>query len=79
MYCCVIRAELNEVKTEKVILANNIEYFYTVNPVEITNSLGVDLATLVEYSIKHLNGQNYKLCKTKKATAMIFMKHKTAD
>ncbi len=74
MYYCAMGTELNEEKAEKVILANNCEYFYTVSPVEITNLLGVIIATLIEYSITNLNGQNYKLHKTKEGNCMIFLR-----
>ncbi len=65
MYYCDMAEEVTDVKKETVLLVSNTEYFYTINPVEIANSLGVVIATLIEYSISEVNGENYKLHKTK--------------
>ncbi len=65
MYYCDMESEQIEVKTEKVILTGNREYFYTVNPVEIVNALGIIIATCTEYSITNFSNENYKLHKTK--------------
>lgn len=39
--------------------------FYTAKPVDISNALGAVIATLLEYSITNMSGENYKLYKTK--------------
>lgn len=52
-------------QTEHIILVNDNQFFYSINPVEITNALGSVIATLLEYSIFDSNTQNYKLYKTK--------------
>lgn len=57
--------ELIDCQSERVISANNDTYFYLLKPVEITNSLGVVIATLIKYSITSRNGEKYKLHKTK--------------
>lgn len=46
-------------------LEDNRQYYYSIKPVEICNSLGVVMATLLESSISNNNSQNYKLYKTK--------------
>ncbi len=57
--------EVTKQKNNEIILGDNSQYFYTVKPYEITNALGAVIAILDEYSIKNINGENYKLYKTK--------------
>jgi len=49
----------------QLILEDNRQYFYSITPVEIRNSLGVVLDTLFEYSISNSTPQTFKLYKTK--------------
>ncbi len=56
---------LNQQKQNQIILEDGKEYFYAVNPFEMTNVLGAAVATLQEYSISGINGENYKIYKTK--------------
>ncbi len=80
MYYCDMESEQIEVKTEKVILTGNREYFYTVKPVEIVNALGVNIVTCIEYSITNFSNENYKLHKTKEGNWYDFPEeNKTAD
>ncbi len=64
MYYCAMTAELIEVKENQIILEDNREYSYRIKPFEITNSLGAVIATLQEYFITNLAGEEYKLYKT---------------
>ena len=57
--------ESKEIIKERLILADNSQYLYSITPVEIRNSLGAVMATLFEYSISNNTSQNYKLYKTK--------------
>lgn len=50
---------------QQVILGGDKQYFYTVNPFEVTNALGTAVAVLQEYSISGSNGETYKIYKTK--------------
>ncbi len=57
-----------EIRTEEnkqMILANNSRFSYTIKQVEITNILGAVVAVLDEYFVTDLNGERYKLYKTK--------------
>jgi hypothetical protein len=61
--------ELSITTTNRVILEDNTQYFYTINPFELTNPLGNVVAVLREF-IFIKNGENgekfcYKLYKTK--------------
>ncbi len=57
--------ESKEVIKAQLILEDKSQYFYSITPVEIHNSLGGVIATLFEYSISNNTSQNYKLYKTK--------------
>jgi hypothetical protein len=48
----------------KFILAENKQYSYTVQPFELTNTLGAAVPVLDEYFITNSAGENYKLYKT---------------
>ena len=65
MYYFNMETLLSETKNNKVIISGDIQYFYTVNPFEVANALGTAVATLQEYSISNINGENYKIYKTK--------------
>lgn len=52
-------------ENKQVILDDGSQYFYTLKPVEITNSLGASVAVLNEYLITNQGGETYKLYKTK--------------
>ena len=65
MYNCVMEMEVTKQKNNEIILEDNSQYFYTVRPFEITNALGAVIAVLDEYSITNINGEIYKLYKTK--------------
>ncbi len=54
-----------ELINKQIILEDKSQYFYSVNPVEISNALGSVIAILDEYSITNSSGQNYRLYKTK--------------
>ena len=61
--------ELDITTTNQVILADNTQYFYTINPFQLTNALGNVVAVLREF-VFIKNGENneqfsYKLYKTK--------------
>ena len=56
---------LNQQKQNQIILEGGKEYYYAINPFEMTNVFGAAVATLQEYSISGLNGENYKIYKTK--------------
>jgi len=56
---------LSKTNHNKVTLGGDKQYFYTVNPFEVTNALGTAVATLQEYSISSLSGETYKIYKTK--------------
>jgi len=61
--------ELDLTTTNQVILEDNTQYFYTINPFELTNALGNVVAVLREF-VFIKNGENneqfsYKLYKTK--------------
>ena len=60
-----METELTDSKYKLVILEDNSQYSYTVKSVEITNALGAVIAVLDEYSIANLDGENYKLFRTK--------------
>ena len=57
--------ESKDVIKAQLILEDKGQYFYSIKPVEIRNSLGAVMATLFEYSISNNTSQNYKLYKTK--------------
>ena len=57
--------ETKDVIKTQLILEDKSQYFYSITPVEIRNSLGVVLAILFEYSISNSTPQNFKLYRTK--------------
>ncbi len=57
--------EVSQEKNNHIILEDNSKFFYTIKSVEIANALGAVIAILEEYSITNINGENYKLYKTK--------------
>ena len=68
-YYCVMSRDLNTAKTNQVILEDNTQYFYTVKPFELKNTLGHTVATLQEFSFtksaENTDQVCYKLYKTK--------------
>ena len=60
-----METELTDSKYKLVILEDNSQYSYTVKSVEIANALGAVIAVLDEYSMANLDGENYKLFRTK--------------
>ena len=50
---------------EQLILEDKSQYYYSIKPVEICNSLGAVIAALLEYSISNNTSQNFKLYTTK--------------
>ncbi len=65
MYYCNMEAIQTKTRHNQVILGNDKQYSFTVNPFEITNALGTAVATLQEYTITSGNGEIYKIYKTK--------------
>jgi len=57
--------ESKEVIKAQLILEDKSQYFYSIKSVEICNSLGAVMATLLEYYISNHTSQTYKLYKTK--------------
>jgi hypothetical protein len=61
--------ELKTAKTNEVILEDNTQYFYTIKPFELKNTLGQKVATLQEFtftkSAENTDQVSYKLYKTK--------------
>ena len=60
-----MEAPTTNLKTKTIATKDNHEQFYTVAPVEIANALNTAIIILQEYSITDLNGENYKLYRTK--------------
>lgn len=65
MYYCSMNGNHPELITNSILLEDNSSYFFSIKSVEITNFLGSVIATLQEYSISGINGEKYKLYKTK--------------
>ena len=57
--------ETKDVIKAPLILEDKSQYYYSIKPFKICNSLGAVMATLLEYSISNNTSQNYKLYKTK--------------
>lgn len=57
--------EVIQVQKQQLILEDGSAYFYTIQAVEITNTLGAVAAVLNEYFITSSTGETYKLYKTK--------------
>jgi hypothetical protein len=64
-YYCRMEARLTDPEIKILLLEEGQKYFYTINPVQITNVLGNSVTLLLEYSITDVNGKNHKLYKTK--------------
>jgi hypothetical protein len=60
-----MEARLTDPEIKILLLEEGQKYFYTINPVQITNVLGNSVTLLLEYSITDVNGKNHKLYKTK--------------
>lgn len=58
-------APLFNLINQQQITVNDRQYFFEVNPFEITNILGTSTAVLQEYCITGYSGIPYKLYKTK--------------
>lgn len=56
---------LIDAEKRQIILEDDRRYFYTIKPVEITNSLSTSVAVLDEYFITNSGGETCKLYKTK--------------
>ena len=64
LYCGMEKEPIDIIKAQ-LILEDKSQYFYSIKSVEICNSLGAVMATLVEYVISNHTSQNYKLYRTK--------------
>lgn len=64
-YYCRMEARLTDPEIKVLLLGEVQKYFYTINPVQITNVLGNSVTVLLEYSITDVNGKSHKLYKTK--------------
>jgi hypothetical protein len=60
-----MEARLTDPEIKVLLFGDGQKYFYTINPVQITNVLGNSVIILLEYSLTDLNGKNHKLYKTK--------------
>jgi hypothetical protein len=50
IYYCAMREALKHIYSSKIILEDNSEFYYTINPYELTNALGNIIAVLQEYN-----------------------------
>ena len=69
VYYCKMRDTLKNLFNNQITLEDNRQFYYTINPYELTNALGNIIAVLQEYSFTK-KGDNYgefscKLYKTK--------------
>lgn len=58
-------SEIIQTAKRQLIVEDGSEYFYTIRPTEITNTLGAVAAILNEYLVTAPTGKTYKLYKTK--------------
>ncbi len=68
MYNCIMKMEATQEKSNRIILEDKSEYFYSVKPFQILNALGAVKAILEEYVITNDGGEIYKLYKTKEGS-----------
>jgi hypothetical protein len=54
-----------ELIIDSIMLEDQSSYIFSIRSVEITNFLGSVIGILQEYSFSGVNGENYKLYKTK--------------
>ena len=68
-YYCVMRDALNNLFSNQINLEDNSQFYYTISPYELTNTLGNIIAVLQEYNFTKEcdnNGQfSCKLYRTK--------------
>ena len=80
-YYCVMRDALNNLFSNQIKVEDNSQFYYTINPYELTNALGSIIAILQEYNFSKKednNGQFFcKLYKTKEGNWYDFEDAKT--
>jgi hypothetical protein len=64
-YYCKMELQVTNVENKMIVTKDNYQYIYTVVPIEIANALETAVVVLDQYSVTDLNGENFKLYRTK--------------
>ena len=62
IYYCDMRDALKNLFSHQITLEDNSQFYYTINPYELTNALGTVIAVFQEYSFTKKDGNNEHFC-----------------